>query len=489
MTRGTSVGSVLWSWRVVGSVSALLLCAGVALQCAPGETGNPPPGDIGHEHLDDGGAVDTLPDETTPPPDTSSDAPYEHGEALPLDTDADGLSDDDERARGTDPINPDTDGDGVGDGVEVLAGTDPLDPLSTIPATDYYVILPYEDPAQLRELDFTARLGKGDILFMVDTTGSMSMAINNVRTSLSGTIVPAVAGAIADAVMGVGDFRDFPVAPYGDTGDWSFALRQSMTADIGPVQAALDGLGAGGGADTAEAMLEGLYTSAGGACGGGSGFGAACFREDSHPIVVVVTDSPSHNDSDSLNAYDPSLVTARSWAETMTLLNSQNVKILGAAVTPMAAFPAGSEPDLTQAARETGSFKRDGQPTVYRTVGGAVDTAVVDGIADLAGAATQDVAARSIDDPSDSVDATLFIKSIVPVWASSATSFDIYAFYGVAGGTTVRFSITFLNDFLPEGSHVQIFLAQIEVHDLPGMLPLDTRNVYIVVPAEGGLLI
>lgn len=42
------------------------------------------------------------------------------------DTDGDGLSDADERVRGTDPYNPDTDGDGLPDGWEVAQGLDPL---------------------------------------------------------------------------------------------------------------------------------------------------------------------------------------------------------------------------------------------------------------------------------------------------------------------------------------------------------------------------
>ncbi|MGE6763151.1 adventurous gliding motility protein AgmC [Corallococcus interemptor] len=46
----------------------------------------------------------------------------------PVDTDGDGLTDDEEIARGTDPTNPDTDGDGIPDGIEVkVGGTDPLD--------------------------------------------------------------------------------------------------------------------------------------------------------------------------------------------------------------------------------------------------------------------------------------------------------------------------------------------------------------------------
>jgi YD repeat-containing protein len=50
--------------------------------------------------------------------------------ALLLDSDGDGLSDEEERQLGTDPFNPDTDGDGYPDGLEVALGSDPLDPRS-----------------------------------------------------------------------------------------------------------------------------------------------------------------------------------------------------------------------------------------------------------------------------------------------------------------------------------------------------------------------
>jgi hypothetical protein len=470
--------------RLIGS--ALVLCAALLAACAPGgDTSGTPGRDVGADHgVDADATTDPGTDEGTT--DARPDTPIDHGPPLPPDTDADGLSDDEERSIGTDPTNPDTDGDGVGDGVEVLAGTDPLDFDSTIPPTDYYVVLPYEDPEQLRELDFTARLGKGDVFFLVDTTGSMMPSIANVRSSLAGTIVPAINAAIADSVMGVGDFRDFPIAPFGGTGDYPFQLDQSMTTDVGLVQDALNWLRVGDGADGPESTLEGLFAASSGDCAAGGGFGAACFRDDSHPIIVVVTDAPFHNDGDPANAYD-STVTARSWSETMTALNAHDVKILGAAVKVMGM--AVSRADLEQAARDTGSFDRSGNPTVYPVTGGSVSDVVVGGIVDLVGAARQDVGARSIDDPTDALDATQFIKAIVPVWASSATSFDAVAFYGVSGGTTVRFEITFRNDFCPTLSHVQIYRAQIEVFDLATSIGLDMRNVYIVVPAEGGLLI
>jgi len=49
------------------------------------------------------------------------------GEPTPTDSDGDGLSDEFEAGRGTDPENPDTDGDGTNDGDEVACNSSPLD--------------------------------------------------------------------------------------------------------------------------------------------------------------------------------------------------------------------------------------------------------------------------------------------------------------------------------------------------------------------------
>jgi len=79
-------------------------------------------------------AVDTDSDGV---PDDEDDFPNDPGETTDTDGDGtgdnadtdddnDGLSDTEEATYGTDPLNPDTDGDGVSDGDEVVAGRDPL---------------------------------------------------------------------------------------------------------------------------------------------------------------------------------------------------------------------------------------------------------------------------------------------------------------------------------------------------------------------------
>ncbi len=477
--------------RHVGRWQVCLAVLALSVGCtAPGPARPRPTADGGGMPSPVDGGVEGSPDAGPLPPRVDAGPPR------PGDADDDGLPDDDERARGTNPDVADTDGDGFSDGVEVLAGTDPTSGSSRIPADDFYVVLPYEDPSQLRELEFRARLGRADIFFLVDTTGSMGLAISNVRSTLSRMIVPAVRDAIADVVMGVGDVRDFPVDPYGDAGDWAFEVRQAMTPDVAPVQTALDRLAAGGGNDTPEATVEGLY----GAVSPGPGscpdaFGRACFRNDSHPIVVVVTDAAMHNGPSGANPYGAG-VPAHSWSETMAALTANAVKVVGVAVDPAPfplpfPIPLAARPHLLELARATGSRSVTGSDTVYDAPGGSVGASVVNGIIDLVGATTQDITSATRDEASDpaGVDARRFIQRVTPLRASRAPRFDATTFYGVAGGTGVTFQVEFRNDFLPAETRVQIFQAFIDVLDVASGTVVDTRRVYVVVPGIGGTLI
>jgi hypothetical protein len=428
----------------------------------------------------------------TDAPFVAIDAPgMDYGPPAPRDDDADGLSNEDELARGTDPNAADTDGDGYEDGVEVLAGTDPANSTSLIPAEDFYVVLPYMGEPQLRELSFRARLGRADVFFLIDTTGSMAGALNNVRTSLAGTIVPALGDAIADLHMGVGDFRDFDVDPFGSPGDWPMIVRQTMTADEPTVQTVLNALRVGGGGDGPESSTEGLWVTAAGACAGGGGFGGACFRAMSHPIIVHVTDADFHNGPTASNDYGAAVPGARTWSETLAALNAASVKVVGVAVNTVPIglpIPPASRDDLDELARRTDSRGASGALTVYTAPAGMVSTSVVDGIVDLVGAETQDVSSRTEDDPSDALDARMFITRVSPLRASRATSFDATTFYGVAGGTEVVFEVEFRNDTTPARATTQVYQAYIEVYDIDTGLALDRRNVYVVIPPDGGIL-
>jgi hypothetical protein len=85
-------------------------------------------------------------------------AENKNGNSLFLDSDQDGLTDQEERMIGTDPNNPDTDGDGYSDGKEVESGYSPLKPA---PGDRIVPAAPSSAPA---ESDSTAPAAENDLL-------------------------------------------------------------------------------------------------------------------------------------------------------------------------------------------------------------------------------------------------------------------------------------------------------------------------------------
>jgi hypothetical protein len=99
------------------------------------------------------------------------------------------------------------------------------------------------------------------------------------------------------------------------------------------------------------------------------------------------------------------------------------------------------------------------------------------------------------------IDERLFIASrspacnehVDPCWtepagvshAAAVLTYDLSTFFGVVPGTRVLFRITFRNDVFPGESHVALFRAHIDV-TAGSSAVLDTRDVYIVVPAVPG---
>ena len=245
-----------------------------------------------------------------------------------LDSDNDGLPDAKELEAGTDPTNPDTDGDGYSDLVEVLiheqcvenpdacnGDPDPLDPNVGVSDQDFVFVLPFQDPSQNKDLDFETTVKKADLHFSVDITGSMGEEIDNLKNGLSQIITQAVdpVNGIPDTAFGVSTFADFPIDPYGGSGDEPFALVQRVTTVPSEAIAGVNSLSLEGGSDTPEANYEGMFQVASGL--GLSGFiqpfdpmlnydpakngliGGAGFRKGSLPIVVEVSDARAHTNT------------------------------------------------------------------------------------------------------------------------------------------------------------------------------------------------
>lgn len=447
-------------------------------------------------------------DELTPPVNTDGDrAP----DFLDTDSDDDGLSDADEITRGTNPYNEDTDSDGVSDLVEIAAcpegdsscANDALDPSSS-PRTrgDFVFVMPFEDtPNPERDtLSFATDLQMADVYFLIDTTGSMGSAINNVRSSLSssGGIIDQIHAAIPDAQFGVGQFRDFEDSHI-------FENAADISASANAAQAGVNTLHATGGGDGPEGGIPALYSSVTGIGVQGSGayadrtgcpagtFGYPCFRESAVPIFVVIMDNYFHNGPGNSHPYNyvSTAGVSINFDNTTAALRNASAYVVGVASGSTATG------HLQAIATATNAVDTGGNPLVSTTSSGSVGSEVVNQVITLANSVSFAISTRFEDDTSDSVDT--FVSFVDHLEANTAGSAEHSCAARAANDTTgdgypdtfpdvrrenVCFDIiTRQNTTVEPTSEPQIFRATINVLG-DGFTPLDSRKVYFLVPPE-----
>ncbi|MEZ4340161.1 MAG: hypothetical protein R3B82_26360 [Sandaracinaceae bacterium] len=450
------------------------------------------------------------------------------------DTDGDGLDDLAEGAYET--FNCPDGTSGTGCGCATMAGC-------TIPREHFYVVLPYLGAPVERDLTFGTSIRVADVFFLTDTTGSMGGTLDRVKATVStpGTgLIARITETIPDAWVGGGQHDDFPFGGYGGGFDEPFILAIRMTPPerAADVQAAFNGMALHGGGDGPESQTEAIYqviTGEGGTWSSGStysmrryvgdcldtGWGAPCFREAALPIVVLFTDICAHEgppgEDPSCDPYTGISPSPAHWTDTVAQMNRRGAKFVGINARSFGASCAttvgtdGFSPCffLRRTAEETGSVDLDGNALVYDLpAGGGSDTAFVDtvvgAIETVATRVPLDIDTGVRDDPSDAVgvDASRFVKRRQPAcratppadvcWTAptgvtheDAVAFvDESTFFGVIPGTQVTFRITFQNDFYPGDVNAQVFVAFIDVRT--GTAILDTRQVFVVVPANPG---
>ncbi|HUK59170.1 MAG TPA: PEP-CTERM sorting domain-containing protein [Stellaceae bacterium] len=125
----------------------------------------------------------------------------------------------------------------------------------------------------------TATTSQADVLFVVDTTGSMGPAIGALQSELS-TVASNLAG-FGNIALGAAQYKDQTSA--GDP--FNYSLTQDITTSVPAVQTAINSWSAGGGGDNPE---QGLYAL-------GQGATTTSWRSGSQKIVVIVGDAPAHS--------------------------------------------------------------------------------------------------------------------------------------------------------------------------------------------------
>ena len=415
-------------------------------------------------------------DDPENPTDSDGDGFYDFEDA---DSDNDGVMDNEEPLHGTDPNDRDSDDDGFTDLAELEAGTDPLDPSSVIDG--YYAELSPRVNTTLT-VPFTPEIIQADVMFVLDTTCSMSGVLSTMTSNFS-TVVSTI--SIPNLAFGVAEYDDFSYSDFGDAGygDLPFRLHQQITTSTSNVQSALGSLSTRSGYDWPESGMEALFQAATGRgydqdcdnnmdsstdvppfiavasgpdqdafAGNVSGIynsslpgdiGGVGFRDGSVPIVVYATDAPMR-DPDIGNPVPPACSDPAGSSDVATALNSIGGKLIGVGTT---ADPIGQMTNLANATGSLADLDGNGtpDPLVFQGSSSATVTFVIDGIEALSNGGQFDLTLEVVDDPYD------FVTEISPT-----------EYPDVPVGVEVTFEVT-LFPGVPQTTSDQVFIFPMQV--------------------------
>lgn len=351
-----------------------------------------------------------------------------------------------------------------------------------------------------------ASLAVVDIMFLIDSSGSMGDEIDAVRAGLRENVVPGVRAAIPDAAFGVALFGEFPVEPHGPPGVQPYELRSPITTEVTRVEAALDDYPNWGNFDDPEAAIEGLFQVLTGdgygdpttpgfipasiGCPSG-GVGGACFRLDALPIVMLITDAPMHNGPPSVVPIEPyEFEPAPHLYEHATrAVERLDALVLGlGAEDPGRPSPIGH---LRALAIDTGSLDASGEPLVFDigSGGNLIGDRIVQAVQFVASEVPLDVDAVAEDLPGDTVDANDVLRGVIAVSADPPSNVDRIegsSFFGVIPGTALTFELIVDASGLPPSSERRVYGARI-IFRASGRSRLEVRELEIVVPGTDGI--
>ncbi|WBL14498.1 Calx-beta domain-containing protein [Sutcliffiella sp. NC1] len=139
----------------------------------------------------------------------------------------------------------------------------------------------------------TPPIKKIDVVFAIDTTGSMGGAIE-VAKARSIEIMNNIKSKVEDSSFGLVTFQDYPgsftypgySSTYGGYSDKPFTLHQPVTSDINAVSNEINKLYASGGADWPESYTRALYEMA---------VGTPKWRDNAKKVVILIGDAPTHD--------------------------------------------------------------------------------------------------------------------------------------------------------------------------------------------------
>lgn len=426
----------------------------------------------------------------------------------------------------------------LGKSTTVAAATDKGQALGTLtvvqlrktgPQRDFFFVVPFgDDPSPKSDvLMFSTNIKQADVAFVMDTTGSMGSAINNLKSAIQGTLMAQLQALIPNVGLAVVDYKDF-----GSSDPWAVKVRQGVTTNLALAQAGVSPMTATGGGDTPEAAIGAMqYSLLGQALSGSPAvpahsnpapglFGGVDFRTGSVPVVVNITDADWQANSG-----------GATMASLKTAFSTTKAKFVNIAESGSFSFSNGPETQANELSDATGSSV---PASAFGTVSGCaagqcctgksgagraptgpggtcrlnfisqdgngVSGGIVKAIEAIAVGSTFDVKAAASNDPKNpkGVDATKFIKALramdegnpangcpaAPAKDSDADGIKD-TFLAVKAGTPVCFEvIPAKNTTVQPELDPQFYKALIDVIAVQGNLKLDNRSVLFLVPPK-----
>ena len=462
---------------------------------------------------------------------------------LDPDSDGDGLADGLEDKNNNGVVDPgessptvaDSDMDGADDLVEQAAMTDPNDATKNPQADGNFVfVVPFEEGPMPMDatLDFATTIKRADVVFSMDTTGSMGGALENLKAGLSTQIVPALSEQIPDLGFAITSYEDMPLGSFGSLGDLPFEIATPITTDVPEAQSALNTLFLGSGGDTPESGFEALYQIATGAgvawpadptfmtpAGSIPPFDMG-FRDGALPIVIQISDAEHHSSEtygalvpgaasrqaayDALAAIQAKVIMVNVAQSPIALTDHLDVVETTGAVVPPSAFGASGACNTGLNGIAQPANADDMCPLLFNVDAGGsgLGDSIVDAVQALAGFASFDIDARPENEagnPGDVNAVEAFLDHVTPnVMPDGATGCEAGlavadllgsdslddTFTDVSGGVRVCFDVVPKTNTTVEPTEVpQLFRARIDVYG-DGITVLDDREVWFVVPPK-----